>query len=49
MGLLSPLAHRLQHTPDAGTAEYDVGDGSELHLEFDEECGRFNVTYPNDQ
>ena len=43
------MTHRLQHTPDAGTAENDAGDGSELHWEFDEERGRFYVTYPDDQ
>ncbi len=43
------MTHRLQHTPDAGTTEYDAGDGQELHWEFDEERGRMYVTYPDDQ
>ena len=43
------MAHRLQHTPDFGATENDAGDGSELHWEFDEERGRFYVTYPDDQ
>ena len=40
---------RLQHTPDAGTTEYNAGDVQELHWEFDEEHGRMYVTYPDDQ
>ena len=42
------MTHRLQHTTDAGTTEYDAEDGQELHLAFDEECGRMYVTYPDD-
>ena len=42
------MAHRLQHTPDAGTTEFDVGDGQELHWEFDEERAHMYVTYPDD-
>ena len=42
------VTHRLQHTPDAGTTKYDAWDGQELHWEFDEECGRMYVTYPDD-
>ena len=32
-------------TPDAGSAENDAGDGSELHWELDEESGRMLVTF----
>ena len=40
---------QIQHTPDAGTVENYAGDGSELYWEFDEERGRYYVSYPDDQ
>ena len=32
-------------TPDAGSAEFEAGDGSVLHWELDEESGRMLVTF----
>ena len=44
----SSVAHSYFTTPDAGSAEFDAGDGSELHREFDEEFGRMYVTFFDD-
>ena len=41
----SSVAHSYFTTPDAGSAEFDAGDGSVLHREFDEEFGRMLVTF----
>ena len=45
----SSVAHRFYTTPDAGTMVNYTGDGTELYLEFDEERGRYYVSYPEDQ
>ena len=48
MGLLSPCDSQITTHTDAGTAECDVGDGSELLSEFDEERDRYYVSYLDD-
>ena len=45
----SSVAHRFYTTPDAGTVENYTAVGSELYWEFDEERGRYYVSYPEDQ
>ena len=45
----SSVAHKFYTTPDAGTDENYTGDGTELYWGFDEERGRYYVSYPDDQ
>ena len=46
--LLSPLTHRYFQT-DAGADDASVGDATELKWEFDEDSGRYYVSFPDDQ
>ena len=41
----SSVAHSYFTTPDAGSAEFDAGVGSVLHLEFVEDLGCLLVTF----
>ena len=43
------MAHSYYNTSDAGTTEFDNADAQELQWEYDEDRGRFYVTYPYDQ
>ena len=47
--LLSPVTHSLLPKPDAGTDDTAPGDSTELKWEFDEDSGRYYVSFPNDQ
>ena len=47
--MLSPHGSQNTTTTVAGTVESDAGDATELQWEFDEDRGRFYVTYPDDQ
>ena len=42
------MAHRLLQT-GAGTDELDAGDATELKWEFDEDRGRYYVSFPDYQ
>ena len=42
------MAHRLLQT-GAGTDEFDIRDATELKWEFDEDRGRYYVSFPDDQ
>ena len=48
MGLLSPCVSQFTTNIRACTIEYDSVDGQELKWEFNEECGRMYVTFPDD-
>ena len=41
----SSVAHSYFTTPDAGSAEFEAGDGPVLHRELDEEFGCLFVTF----
>ena len=47
--LLSPRDSQITSKPDAGTNDTVPGDASELKWEFDEDSGRYYVSFPNDQ
>ena len=47
--MLSPPWLTDSTTPDAGIVENYTAGGSELYWEFDEERGRYYVSYPEDQ
>ena len=43
------MTHILLPKPDAGTDDTILGDSTELKWEFDEERGRYYVSFPDDQ
>ena len=43
------MTHRLLSKPDAGADDASLGDAIELKWEFDEERGRYYVSFPDDQ
>ena len=43
------MTHRLLPTPDAGTDDTIPEDATELKWEFDEDSGRYYVSFPDDQ
>ena len=47
--LLSPRDSQIPSKPDAGTDDTAPGDSPELKWEFDEDSGRYYVSFPNDQ
>ena len=47
--LLSPRGSQITITPDAGPDDSASGDALELKWEFDEERGRYYVSFPDDQ
>ena len=47
--LLSPRDSQILPTPVAGADDASVDDGVDLKWEFDEERGRYYVSFPDDQ
>ena len=47
--LLSPRDSQIPSKPDAGTDDTAPGDLTELKWEFDEDSGRYYVSFPDDQ
>ena len=47
--LLSPRDSQIPSKPDAGTDDTVPGDATELKWEFDEDSGRYYVSFPDDQ
>ena len=47
--LLSPRDSQITSKPDAGTNDTAPGDSTELKWEFDEDSGRYYVSFPDDQ
>ena len=47
--LLSPRDSQIPSKPDAGTDDTAPGDSTELKWEFDEDSGRYYVSFPDDQ
>ena len=47
--LLSPRDSHITSKPDAGTDDTVPGDATELRWEFDEDSGRYYVSFPDDQ
>ena len=47
--LLSPRDSQITSKPDAGTDDTVLGDATELKWEFDEDSGRYYVSFPDDQ
>ena len=47
--LLSPRDSQITSKPDAGTDDTAPGDSTELKWEFDEDSGRYYVSFPDDQ
>ena len=47
--LLCPRDSRLLPKPDAGADDASAGDATELKWEFDEDSGRYYVSFPDDQ
>ena len=43
------MTHRLLPKPDAGADDANAGDATELKWEFDEDLGRYYVSFPDDQ
>ena len=43
------MTHRLLPKPDAGVDDTVPGDTTELKWEFDEDSGRYYVSFPDDQ
>ena len=43
------MTHRLLPKQDAGTDDTAPGDSTELKWEFDEDSGRYYVSFPDDQ
>ena len=46
--LLSPRDSHITSKPDAGTDDTAPGDSTELKWEFDEDSGRYYVSFPDD-
>ena len=49
MRLLSPRDSQILPTPVAGADDASADDATELKWEFDEERGRYYVSFPDDQ
>ena len=49
MGLLSPRGSQITAKTVAGADNTSAGDATELKWEFDEERGRYYVSFPDDQ
>ena len=49
MGLLSPRGSQITTTTVAGAEDTSADDATELKWEFDEERGRYYVSFPDDQ
>ena len=47
--LLCPCGSQVTSKPDAGPDDSALGDAYELKWEFDEERGRYYVSFPDDQ
>ena len=47
--LLSPRYSQITSIPDAGTDDTAPGDSNELKWEFNENSGRYYVSFPDDQ
>ena len=47
--LLSPCGSQITSKPDAGPNDASPGDATELKWEFDEDSGRYYVSFPDDQ
>ena len=47
--MLSPRDSQITSKPDAGTEDTALGDSTELKWEFDEDSGRYYVSFPDDQ
>ena len=47
--LLSPCDSQILPTPVAGADDASADDGVDLKWEFDEERGRYYVSFPDDQ
>ena len=47
--LLSPRDSQITSNPDAGTDDTVPGDATELKWEFDEDSGRYHVSFPDNQ
>ena len=47
--LLSPRDSQITSKPDARTDDTTPGDSTELKWEFDEDSGRYYVSFPDDQ
>ena len=43
------MIHRLLPKPDAGADYAITGDATELKWEFEEDSGRYYVSFPDDQ
>ena len=43
------MTHKLLPKPDAGADDASAGDAIEIKWEFDEDLGRYYVSFPNDQ
>ena len=43
------MTHRLLLKPNAGVDDANPGDATELKWEFDEDLGRYYVSFPDDQ
>ena len=43
------MTHRLLPKPYAGADDASAGDATELKWEFDEDSGRYYVSFPDDQ
>ena len=43
------MTHILLPKPDAGGDDVSAGDATELKWEFDEDSGRYYVSFPDDQ
>ena len=49
MGLLSPRGSQITTKTVAGADDTSAGDATELKWEFDEDLGRYYVSFPDDQ
>ena len=49
MGLLSPRGSQITTTPVAGAEDTSASDAAELKWKFDEDSGRYYVSFPDDQ
>ena len=47
--LLSPHDSHIPTKPDAGTDDTILGDSTKLKWEFNEDSGRYYVSFPDDQ
>ena len=47
--MLSPCGSQITIKPDAGADDASADDATKLKWEFDEERGRYYVSFPDDQ